>query len=227
MNIIITGTSRGIGFELVNHFVKGGHRVVAISRNTERLRETYIDNTNVLVVSHDLSSLEYNDLSIDIRAFFGESVDILIHNAGQLINKPFSELNVNDVERSYRTNVYAPIFLTQALGSSLSDHAHVITIGSMGGFQGSLKFPGLLAYSSAKAALVCVTECLQEEFKETNRAFNCLCLGAVQTEMLNEAFPGYEAPLSSEEMASYIMNFALHSGKFLKGKVIPVSVSNP
>ena len=112
----------------------------------------------------------------------------------------------------------------------MSEDSVVIVSGvrtPMGGFQGSLKFAGLTAYSTAKAALCAFTEMFAEEYKATNIHMNCLCLGAVQTEMLAQAFPGYEAPTSPEQMANFIANFAEHSGQLLNGKIIPVSASNP
>ena len=66
-----------------------------------------------------------------------------------------------------------------------------------------------------------------EEYKEQGIAFNVLALGAVQTEMLEEAFPGYQAPLSAQEMAAYIKNFALTGNAFYNGKVLQVSASTP
>ena len=68
---------------------------------------------------------------------------------------------------------------------------------------------------------------MAEEYKEQQIAFNVLALGAVQTEMLEEAFPGYQAPLSAAEMADYIYNFSLTGNKFYNGKVLQVSSSNP
>ena len=97
----------------------------------------------------------------------------------------------------------------------------------MGGFQGSSKFPGLSAYSASKAALANLTECLAEELKEKNICANCLALGAVQTEMLETAFPGYVAPVKSREMASFIAYFATRGHQFYNGKILPVSVSTP
>jgi NAD(P)-dependent dehydrogenase (short-subunit alcohol dehydrogenase family) len=107
------------------------------------------------------------------------------------------------------------------------EKTHIVNISSIGGFQGSVKFPGLSAYSSSKAALVCLTECLAEEFKDKNIAFNCLALGAVQTDMLNEAFPGYKAPVSASSMASFVTDFVLKAHHFMNGKIIPVSLSTP
>ena len=97
----------------------------------------------------------------------------------------------------------------------------------MGGIGGSSKFPGLAAYSSSKGAVNILTELLAEEYKETGPAFNTLALGAVQTEMLAQAFPGVQAPLSAMEMAEYIFKFSLEGQQFFNGKVLPVSSSTP
>ena len=78
-----------------------------------------------------------------------------------------------------------------------------------------------------KAAVCSFTELFYEEHKDSKVKMNCLCLGAVQTEMLAQAFPGYQAPTTPIEMAKYIANFAEHSGQLLNGKIIPVSASNP
>ena len=97
----------------------------------------------------------------------------------------------------------------------------------MGGVQGSMKFPGLAAYSSSKAAVITLTELLAEEYKESGVSFNVLALGAVQTEMLEEAFPGYKAPTSALEMAEYIHDFSLNGNKFYNGKLLQVSNTTP
>ena len=97
----------------------------------------------------------------------------------------------------------------------------------MGGIQGSMKFPGLAAYSSAKGAVITLSELLAEEYKAQGIAFNVLAIGAVQTEMLAEAFPDYQAPLTAAQMADYIFNFATTGHTFYNGKVLQVSSSTP
>ena len=97
----------------------------------------------------------------------------------------------------------------------------------MGGFQGSAKYSGLSYYSASKAALACLTECLANEFTGFGISVNCLALGSVQTEMLNEAFPGYKAPVDAKQMAEYISGFALTGHKFFNGKILPVAIGNP
>ena len=223
-NIIITGTSRGIGYELALQFANAGHQVLAISRKTP---QALIENNNITCLSVDLSN--ENDLT-SVENFLANSwkkVDIIIHNAGSLISKPFAELSQSDFENVYKVNVFGVANLTRIALPYLQKGSHVVTISSMGGIQGSMKFPGLAAYSSSKGAVITLSELLAEEYKEQGIAFNVLALGAVNTEMLQEAFPGYEAPISATEMADYIFNFALTGNKYHNGKIIQVSSSTP
>ncbi len=224
-NIIITGTSRGIGYELAQIFAKNNCNVLALSRNSEPLNKLALKNISTLSV--DLS----NEVDLQkVMSFVAEnwtSVDILINNAGKLINKPFEELSSKDFLEVYQVNVFAVAELTKQLLPYLKEGSHVVNISSIGGVQGSIKFPGLAAYSSSKGALLTLTEMLAEEYKDQGISFNALALGAVQTEMLNEAFPGYKAPVSAIEMAEYIYNFALTGNKFYNGKILEVSSSTP
>lgn len=225
-NVLITGASGGIGNELINYFLKKGDHVIAVSRSKPALDISSHKNLQWIVADINLS---------EGRKFVRQAVegiqklDILINNAGALINKPFQDISEKELELVYRANVFAPFHLIQELLPSLknAEKAHVINIGSMGGFQGTAKFSGLTAYSSSKFALAGLTEVLAEEFKETNVAFNCLALGAAQTKMLEAAFPGYKAPVSAEEMASFIGDFASNAHHYIRGKIIPVSLSTP
>jgi NAD(P)-dependent dehydrogenase (short-subunit alcohol dehydrogenase family) len=166
------------------------------------------------------------DFAKEISSTFG-SVDVLINNAGSLVNKPFMEISSSEFEAVFQVNVFAVATLTRLILPLMNQKGHVVNISSMGGVQGSAKFPGLSAYSSSKGALVILTELLAEEFKESGPSFNALALGAVQTEMLEEAFPGYQAPLSAAQMAEYIIDFALKGHQFYNGKVLPISSSTP
>jgi short-subunit dehydrogenase len=224
-NVVITGTSRGIGFELAKMFADNGHQVLAISRNTKPL--SVINHKNISVISVDISkNADLEKVTHFIKNNW-KKVDVLINNAGKLINKPFTDLTSNDFLKVYKVNVFGVAELTKNLIPFLQKGSHVVTISSMGGIQGSMKFPGLAAYSSAKGAVITLSELLAEEYKEQQIAFNVLALGAVQTEMLAEAFPAYKAPLSAEEMANYIYDFSLSGNKFYNGKVLQVSSTTP
>jgi len=223
-NIIITGTSRGIGYELALLFANSGHQVLAISRKTP---QALIEHQNITCLSVDLSKA--SDL-VQVENFIQttwKNVDAIVHNAGALIFKPFSETTLADFEHIYQVNVFAIASLTKLALPYLHKGSHVVTISSMGGIQGSMKFAGLAAYSSSKGAVITLSELLAEEYKEQGIAFNVLALGSVQTEMLAEAFPGYQAPLTASQMADYIFNFTLTGHQYYNGKVLQVSATTP
>lgn len=224
-NVIITGTSRGIGFELAKLFAEAGHQVLALSRNDSAIAS--LNHKNISSFPFDLSSAEDLKRLQNFLESEWKEVNILINNAGKLLNKPFLETSSKEFEEVYKVNVYGVADITRIVLPRMKKDGHVVTISSMGGVQGSMKFPGLSAYSSSKAAVITLTELWAEEFKETGPSFNVLALGAVQTEMLEEAFPGYEAPTTALEMAKYIKEFALTGHKLYNGKLLQVSSSTP
>ena len=223
-NIIITGTSRGIGFELALQFAKAGHKVLAISR---KIPQDLLGNENISCLSVDLSNESELNIVNEFLATSWKQVDAVIHNAGSLLLKPFLETTQEDFESIYRVNVFGVANLTRMCLPYLQKGSHVVTISSMGGIQGSLKFAGLAAYSSSKGAVITLSELLAEEYKDRGISFNVLALGSVQTEMLAEAFPGYQAPISAGDMANYIYDFTLTGNKYFNGKVLQVSSTNP
>lgn len=223
-NIIVTGTSRGIGLELVKHLAKQGYNILSLSR---KINKNLSDLDNVTCLSVDLSLQADYDQVTDFIDNHWTSVDVLINNAGALLLKPFEEISLDEFKYVYEVNVFAVAALTQLVIPYMSNGSHVVTISSMGGIQGSMKFAGLAAYSSSKGAVITLSELLAEEYKEKGIAFNVLALGAVQTEMLQEAFPGYQATINPDQMASYISNFALSGNTFFNGKVLEVSSSTP
>ena len=224
-HVIITGTSRGIGFEMVKLFSKQGHKVLALSRNETPIKSLKLKN--VTTFPFDLGNVDAYKIVEDFIANNWQHVDILINNAGTLLNKPFANTTISDFEKVYKTNVFGVAELTRIILPFTKKESHIVTISSMGGVQGSMKFPGLSAYSSSKAAVITLTELLAEEYKETGPSFNVLALGAVQTEMLEEAFPGYKASILALEMAQYILDFSLTGNKYYNGKLLQVSNSTP
>ena len=233
--ILVTGCSKGIGFEIVKIFSKESNIIIlAISRDIKglsKLKEECLrinPDFNLHILSIDLSIPDAINKILDvIQSDFNGSIDGVIHNAGYLVNKAFVDIRHEELDNSFKINLFAPFLLTQKLIPYFSENAHVLFISSMGGVQGSQKFKGLSAYSTSKAGLITLTECLAEEFKMTNLRFNCLALGAVQTEMLNRAFPGYKAPVSANEMGIYIVDFYTHGKNYFNGKVLPISLTTP
>ena len=225
--IVVVGASRGIGRELVNQFSQEkSNTVIALSRNIEAMKSQFTAEN----IHFGFIDLVAEDLHAALDKVLNQfpSVDIVINNAGRLIMKPFLELSREDIDVSYQTNAIGVIHATQYMvPKMLVKGGHIVNISTVGAFQGSVKFPGLSAYSTSKAGLTSFTELFAEEYKDTKIKMNCLCLGAVQTEMMEAAFPGYTAPVSPSEMAEFIVDFAFNAPKFFNGKILPVSSTTP
>ena len=231
MNIVITGASKGIGYETAKLLgASAENTVIAISRDQAKLDDlASIGGAGTIIpIGFDLAmgrdSFE-NDLKKQILEHI-DTVDILINNAGYLVNKPFEEIADEDMEEVFNVNLFGIIRISQLLIPYMgrATRAHIINIGSMGGYPGSAKFSGLSVYSASKGAVATLSECMALEFRDKNIAVNCLALGAVQTEMLTKAFPGFEAPVKASDMAKYVAEFALKGMHEFNGQVIPVEL---
>lgn len=237
MNIVITGASKGIGFQLAKLFANDDdNTVISIARSesllkelkNECIRQNLRNKLKLIVFDIENPKNVRNNLKNEILKHIS-SIDILINNAGYLVNKSFENFTIEEIHKTFNINLISHAVLIQDLIPLLKESklSHVVNISSMGGYQGSSKFPGLSFYSSSKAALANLTECLAEEFKNDQIKFNCLALGAVNTEMLQSAFPEYKAPINADEMAKFIHEFAINGNKYFNGKIIPVSLSTP
>ena len=220
--IVVTGTSSGIGHQICTQAVKMNFHVISVSRNIEPLKDIggiesfSIDITNKDSIDEFITNLKSRKIKIDI----------LINNAGYLVSELFVDTTYDSFKKTFDVNVFGLAEITRSLIPIINSDGHVINISSIGGVNGSKKFPGLSAYSSSKAAVIALTEVLAEEH-QNGPSFNVLALGAVQTKMLKEAFPDYNVDTKPEEMAKYILDFAINGNKLFNGKLISVSNSNP
>ena len=220
--IVVTGTSSGIGHQICIQAAKMNFHVISVSRNIKPLKDIggiesfAIDITNKDSVDEFITNLKSKKIKIDI----------LINNAGYLVSELFGDTTYDSFKKTFDVNVFGLAEITRSLIPIINSDGHVINISSIGGVNGSKKFPGLSAYSSSKAAVIALTEVLAEEH-QNGPSFNVLALGAVQTKMLKEAFPDYNADTKPEEMAKYILDFAINGNKLFNGKLISVSNSNP
>jgi len=229
MNIIITGASSGIGRELALQCAQANHNVIVIARSIDKLNKLSAHfNENIKAIQFDLTDIEnYQSLYNSISKYTSE-IDVLVNNAGKLINKEFVDFTPQEFDAIYNVNVKAPFFLTQTLWPLLekSKTKQILNIGSVGGIMNTDKFPGLSIYSSSKGAISILTECLAKELSPKGAVVNCLALGAVETEMLKEAFPGYIPDVSPEKMATLILSFMSEKSRIINGKVLQLAGIN-
>ncbi len=234
MNIIVTGASSGVGFETVLELILSNHhKVIALARSQEKLTRLLEiakglnPECTLYPIAFDIVHDDYEDLRSFIATRFDNRIEILINNAGALVNKPFIKTDETDFVEMLQSNFLGHVRIIQSLLPLMPQGTHIVNVGSMGGVQGSAKFSGLSAYSASKAALANLTECLAQELTEQQISVNCLALGSVQTEMLEAAFPDYQSPVMAFEMGKYVADFATTGHKFFNGKILPVAVTTP
>lgn len=225
---VITGASRGIGYEVCRILAEKNHHAIAVARSKDLLFQLEEGDPDY-IHSYPTDLTDENSVEKLIKYISNnfDGVDILLNNAGALINKPFQDLALDDWRSQIESNLISAVNITRQLLPYFNKEAHVVNISSMGGFQDSAKFPGLAAYSVSKGALSILTECLAVELRNKKIKSNALCLGAVQTEMFEDAFPGIEAPVNAKEMGEYIADFALTGSNFYNGKILPVALEDP
>lgn len=230
--VLVTGASTGVGRATAKALVQEHHcEVLAVARNKEKLvalaEECHGVGGRLVPLAVDLTSPDA--VPEIVRAVGSRRLHGLVNNAGGFLKRGLGEWTAQDAQYLFHVNATVPLLMAQALAVRLQGDppGHVLNIGSMGGFQGSVKFPGLAAYSASKAALANLTECLAEELKGQGVHCNCVCLGAVDTAMLRAAFPDYRAPVGPEEVGSWLARFLLEGHKFFNGKVLPFASTTP
>jgi 3-oxoacyl-[acyl-carrier protein] reductase len=239
MNIVITGVSRGIGFHLAKEFLKDSeHKVYGISRDTKKMEDLKNESSgNFMSIGCDIT--DNNSLktaAYEIEKTSDGKLDILINNAGLLINKSFTELTNENWKEIYDVNVFGLVGIIKMLLPQLKNgllnpaekiKSHIVNISSMGGVQGSMKFNGLSAYSSSKGALITIGECIAQELNPMGIRVNTIALGSVETEMFATAFPGMKAATTPGDIALWIKEFAITGFRFFNGKVMMMSTNTP
>jgi len=236
MVICLTGVTRGIGRSLALELAREGNELLLIARDREQL-EGLSAECNEKAGSHvarpvvfDLSDADLTETELPkILYSYTHVVDVLVNNAGCLISKPFEQFTNSEARRIFELNFFSAAALIRGLLPmfSRSKDPHVVNISSMGGITGSVKFGGLSYYSASKAAVAVLTEVLAAELEERRIRVNAIAPGAVQTDMLESAFPGYKAPVTAGEMATFLRWFVEEGYRFFNGKVVPVSLSIP
>lgn len=235
--VFITGGSRGIGKAISEKFAKNGYDlIINYKENTNRaeeikrnLEETY--NINVMLVRADLSNEEAINNMVDIIFDKYSKIDVLVNNAGVVIDKEFTERTVDDWKETLSVNLIAPFVLTKVIGKKMFEEKSgaIINISSTNGL--NTYYPSSVDYDASKSGLISLTYDSAVEFSPYVRV-NCIAPGWVNTEMnkeLEEEFIKEETEKilvkrfgEPDEIANVVYFLASDEAGFINSEVIKV-----
>lgn len=243
-NIIITGASRGIGFEIAKEFIKKGANLSICSNNIKNLKKAVIKlsklkskNQKIFFKKTDLKK-EKSILSFINFTFKNlNQIHILINNAGIYGPKGESEnIKWSDFKKTFYINFFGSVLLSRELVKHFKkkNYGKIIQLAG-GGVAGPI--PRINAYGSSKIAIVRYMESLSEELKKYNININSVSPGAINTSMLDEIIKDgpkkvgmhyYNKALEQKkrggtpykDATDLIIFLSSENSNFIKGKII-------
>ena len=236
-NVLITGGTRGIGEAISREFAKKEYNLIINYVNSKEkaeklkneLEEKY--NINVLTVQADLADEKEIKNMVDIALNkFGE-IDVLVNNAGIIIDKEFEEKTIENWKQTLNINLIAPFILTKLIGKEMvkNKSGAIINISSINGI--NTYHPSSVDYDASKSGLISLTFDSAVEFSPYVRV-NCIAPGWVDTEMnkdLSEDYVKEEIKRilvrrfgRPEEIAKVVTFLASDDASFINSTVIKV-----
>ena len=178
---LVTGASAGLGVEFARQLSKRGYRLVLAARRKERLEELAKELGKARAVAIDLSkSNAVGKLMADVEAN-GETVDLLVNNAGFGLIGRFAELDSKRERQMIDLNVGALTELCRAVAPAMIERRSgaILNVASTAAFQPG---PKMAVYFATKAFVLSLSEALHEELKPHGIKVSCLCPGPTRTE---------------------------------------------
>lgn len=233
----ITGGSRGIGKAISERFAKEGYNlVINYKENDKRANEIKKQleekfEIEVMIIKTDLSKEESINNMIDEVYKKYSKIDVLVNNAGVVIDKEFTKRSVNDWKKTLSVNLIAPFVLTKLIGTKMYNEKSgvIINISSTNGL--NTYYPTSVDYDCSKSGLISLTYDSAVEFAPYVRV-NCIAPGWVNTEMnkdLEDNFIKEESERilvkrfgEPEEIANVVYFLASKEASFINSEVIKV-----
>ncbi|HEV8408281.1 MAG TPA: SDR family oxidoreductase [Sphingomicrobium sp.] len=178
---LVTGASAGLGVEFARQLSRDGYGLVLAARRKDRLDELTIELGNARAVAIDLSkSTAADNLMADLEDN-GETVDLLVNNAGFGLIGSFAELDARRERQMIDLNVGTLSDLCRAVAPAMIERGSggIINVASIAAFQPG---PKMAVYFATKAFVLSLTEALHEELKPHGVKVSCLCPGPTRTE---------------------------------------------
>ena len=237
MNVIITGSNRGIGKAMVEAFAKAGANIWTCARKVNPEFEAWLNETAtangvwIKPVYFELTDAEAINAGIKSIIDEGQSIDVLVNNAGISTVGLLSMSKVEEIEKLFSVNYFAMLRIIQMVSKRMSRQKHGVII-NMGSIAGIEPQPGKIAYGSSKAAVMMMTKCLAKELGPMGIRVNAIAPGPINTEMIHQYNDDMLTRLAAEsalrrlgkkeEIAQVALFLASDQASYINGEIIKV-----
>ena len=237
MNVIITGSNRGIGKSMVEAFAATGANIWACARKTnpefESCLKEIAEKNNVWIkpVYFELTDADAINAGIQSIIDEGQPIDVLVNNAGISTVGLLSMSKVEEIEKLFNVNYFAMLRIIQKVSKRMSRQRKgcIINMGSIAGIEPQ---PGKIAYGSSKAAVMMMTKCLAKELGPMGIRVNSIAPGPIETEMIHQYKDEMLEKLAAEsalrrlgkteEIAQVAVFMASEQASYINGEIIKV-----
>jgi NAD(P)-dependent dehydrogenase (short-subunit alcohol dehydrogenase family) len=238
---VITGGDSGIGRACAVLFAREGANVAIVyldegedARETERLVKG--EGGKVVLIAGDVGDPRFCQAAVGQAVERFGRLDVLVNNAAeQHPQEDITAITPEQLERTFRTNIFGYFFMTQAAMPHLKDGAAIVNMCSVTAYRGS---PQLLDYSSTKGAIVAFTRSLSQSLAERGIRVNSVAPGPIWTPLIPSTFPAEKvASFGSEtkmkragqpnEVASCVLFLACEDSSYISGSTLHPNGGEP
>ena len=200
---IVTGSSKGIGLEVVKQLLENGAKVAGWSRT-----DNGFANANYLHITTDVSDpASVAHAYLQTAEMLGENIDILVNNAGLGHYGPMDEMSFDHWKQMFDVNVHGIFFCSNAAIPAMKkmDKGHIINIGSIAG-KNPVK--GMVGYAGTKHAVTGISHSMFMELRDFGIKVTCIYPGSVQTNFFDdiEVVEANENMMRPQDVASSIIH---------------------
>ncbi len=236
-NVIVTGTAKGMGYQMVKTFAENGANVIAHARIESEEHRAYCAQIEkeyggrVIPIYFDLRDNEAMKDAVKKIRGMQLQIDGLVNNAGITYNSLFQMTNMDELRNQMEVNFFAPFLFTQYISKLMvrNKRGSIVSISSSAALDGN---SGKSAYGASKAALLTMTMCISEELAAMGIRANVVCPGVTSTDMLS-TMPDYIMDIQKEatflkkigttlDIANTVLFLLSDYSSYITGQVIRV-----
>ena len=236
-NVLITGTNRGIGKNILELFAENGANIVACARKRNKGFQNFLDTVknkhmiDIQPLYFDLSKEQEVKDSLKKILSNKKEIHVLVNNAGVAHGGLLQMVSIDHLKEIFEINLFSQLLIIQYISKIMirQNYGSIINIASVAGIDAN---PGYIGYGTSKAALIFATKTLSKELARYNIRVNAIAPGLTDTEMANQMEKKAKSRMlesssmnrlaRTDEISNTVLFLASDSSSFITGQTLRV-----